>query len=450
MKRVFPWVAGCAAVLGLVTVLNGYPLVFTDSGTYVRQAIRLEGAVDRPPFYSLFLLALHWRVSLWAVPFVQDFLVCAVVFRAVGIGFPGLGPGRVALGLVVTAGLSSLPWFSNQIMPDVFTPLIVLVVFCLCVGWRRMGRVERLAMGVGLGAMVSFHTANPAFAGMVLGGVVVLGVLGGERWLPMARGVAVVILMVVGAVGVQTAYGYLLIGRVTPSPSGPLFALSRLLDDGPARRYLADTCPGAGHVLCRYQGSIPDHVGFLFSSDSPLVEMYRELGFVGAVDEGEAIVAGTLRRYPGDVVRHAVGNGLEQLVTAGTVIVDCPCLGKKIDAVVREYFPREHGAFAGSLQNRELLPWAALTWVDGVALVGAWGFLGWVAVFRRGWVRGRAGVLVGVVVWGYVANAGLMGVLAGATERYGARYAWLLPLLAVVVGLSRGRDGVGGGSELDA
>ena len=43
---------------------NGYPLVFADSGTYLGQAIQLYLGWDRPPHYSLFLHALHWRISL--------------------------------------------------------------------------------------------------------------------------------------------------------------------------------------------------------------------------------------------------------------------------------------------------------------------------------------------------------------------------------------------------
>jgi len=39
---------------------NGFPLVFSDSGTYISQLIERHLGWDRPPFYSLFLLLLGW------------------------------------------------------------------------------------------------------------------------------------------------------------------------------------------------------------------------------------------------------------------------------------------------------------------------------------------------------------------------------------------------------
>ena len=49
-----------AALLLWPAVWNGYPIVFADTGTYLSQAINRYLGWDRPPFYSIFLLALHW------------------------------------------------------------------------------------------------------------------------------------------------------------------------------------------------------------------------------------------------------------------------------------------------------------------------------------------------------------------------------------------------------
>jgi len=46
---------------------NGYPLVFSDTGTYLSQAVHHYLGWDRPVFYSLFLLPLHLTLTTWPV-----------------------------------------------------------------------------------------------------------------------------------------------------------------------------------------------------------------------------------------------------------------------------------------------------------------------------------------------------------------------------------------------
>ena len=54
---------------------NGYPLVFSDTGTYLSQAIERYLGWDRPVFYSLFLFSLHMTITTWPVIVVQALLV---------------------------------------------------------------------------------------------------------------------------------------------------------------------------------------------------------------------------------------------------------------------------------------------------------------------------------------------------------------------------------------
>ncbi len=52
-------------------IANGYPLIFYDTGTYLRTGIELRFPTDRPVFYGLFLLPLHLKLSLWPVVAAQ-------------------------------------------------------------------------------------------------------------------------------------------------------------------------------------------------------------------------------------------------------------------------------------------------------------------------------------------------------------------------------------------
>ena|SRR5271163_740951 len=70
--------AGAVAVAAVLLLwpafINGYPLVFSDTGTYLSQAIRHCLGWDRPVFYSLFPMPSHMKLSTWPVVVVQALL----------------------------------------------------------------------------------------------------------------------------------------------------------------------------------------------------------------------------------------------------------------------------------------------------------------------------------------------------------------------------------------
>ena len=350
MKSSYPWIVISAALLGLVAIYNGYPLFYPDSGSYIHEAIIFGGVLDRPPFYSIFLRLLHFRISLWPIPFVQDLIVCYLIFRILPIAFPSIKPPRIALAVLLSGIFTSLPWFSNQIMPDIYTPLIVLLIFALCVGLDRLGRTEQILMSAMLLGMIAFHQANTLFTILVLAAALFLGWRRGIPGAGLRRSSLLVAVPLGFAVLGQSLYSYAVIKRFTPAPYGPFFMLSRLLGDGPAHRYLASACPAAQYTLCRYRDTVQGESAFLWAENSPKWPLIKERGWGGALDEASAIVKGTIRAYPGEVLRHALGNAAGQLVHAGTV--EGKCCGEWAEQVVAELFPREYPAYKNSLQYR--------------------------------------------------------------------------------------------------
>jgi hypothetical protein len=431
IKHAYFWIVISAAVLGLVPIINGYPLFYPDSGTYIHEAVIFGGVLDRPPFYSIFLRLLHNRISLWPIPFVQDLIVCYVIFRVLPIALPDIKAPRIALVVVLSGILTSLPWFSNQIMPDIYTPLIVLVIFALCLGLDHLGRAEQFLMSVMLLAMIAFHQANTLFTILVLAAALMFGWWRGSPRQELLRSALLVVVPLVFAMLGQSLYSYAMIKRFTPAPYSPFFLLSRLLDDGPAHRYLMSACPAAQYTLCRYQDTLRGGSSFLWAEDSPKWPLIKERGWGGALDEASAIVKGTIRAYPGDVLRSALGNATGQLVHAATV--EGKCCGEWAEQVVAELFPREYPAYKNSLQYRGALPSTVLTWVDGIVLVVSVLFLLTMALTRQPALGGDAGRLLALIMWAYFVNAALMGTLSEIADRYQSRIAWLIPFFALAL-----------------
>jgi hypothetical protein len=124
-----------ALLLSWPALWNGYPIVFADSGTYLSQAVHHYLGWDRPVFYSLAILPLHLTLSPWPIVWGQT-LVAAWVLKVAGRALGGgTSPRRTAWRIVPLAAFlavaSWLPWMASEIMPDLFTPLLVIALSLL-------------------------------------------------------------------------------------------------------------------------------------------------------------------------------------------------------------------------------------------------------------------------------------------------------------------------------
>ena len=139
-------VPAAAALLLWPAVWNGYPIVFADTGTYLSQAIHLYAGWDRPVFYSLFMLPLHLTVTLWPVVVAQALLAAWVLWLVCRVLVPGISGSAFAGGVFVLSVCTWLPWLVSELMPDLFTPLLVLVLCLLAWVPERLSRIEQMVL----------------------------------------------------------------------------------------------------------------------------------------------------------------------------------------------------------------------------------------------------------------------------------------------------------------
>ena len=128
--RIRPIILACPPLL-YPAVWNGYPIVFADSGTYLSQAIHHYVGWDRPIFYSLFMLPLHAGVTVWPVVGVQALIAAYVLHLVCRILLPGLSDSRFVAGVAALSCVSWLPFLVSELMPDNFTPLLLLLLAVL-------------------------------------------------------------------------------------------------------------------------------------------------------------------------------------------------------------------------------------------------------------------------------------------------------------------------------
>jgi hypothetical protein len=209
-------------------------------------------------------------------------------------------------------------------------------------------------------------------------------------------------------------------GRFGLSPYGSVFALARLVTDGPAQAVLARECPAVGWKLCAWQGRFPDDSDlFLWKEWGPV---WSTGGPQALAPEASAIVRATLVQEPWAVLRSGLANFWEQLwrVRLGDTLGN-DWLEGSITGSFRAYFPEaEMARFRAGRQMNETLRAVAEPLNAVHAAVLAAGTIATLVLAARGQ---RLAVLVLV---GVLANAAASGALSRPHDRYQARIAWLV------------------------
>ncbi len=402
-------------------VWNGWPIVFADTGTYLSQAVHLYLGWDRPPFYSLAILPLHLTLSPWPVVVAQAALtgwVLMLTWRVLAADAPVWT--SVVTGLILPVA-TWLPWLASEIMPDIFTPLLVLILGLLALAPDRLARWERVVLIALAALMIAAQTSSLALYGLLAVPVIVAT----QDRLRAGRIVGAPLLLAVMALLSVNLGGH---RRLSLSPFGDLFLLARLLDDGPAVTVLRRECPSGGWRLCRFADRLPMNSDvFLWAAESPVRALGGHKALAG---EAGAIVDATLRTEPAAVLRTAVRNTVAQLRQFAS--------GDGLQAWPSQVTPWIEADFAASAragyaaarqQSNRLSPPAWLTELHRHAALGgiALCVILLPAAFRR---RPVAAFLL-LALASLPVSAAVTGALSGPHDRYQARVMWLPPFVGL-------------------
>lgn len=426
---------------------NGFPVVFFDTGGYLMRALELELEPGRSLFYGLFLQAasLRW-LSLWGPVLVHGLLVLwllRLTLRTLHLPF---GAATLAGTAALLAGLTALPWFTAQLMPDVLVPVAVLCLWLLGFRWNRLGAWERAGVaGIGLLALLSHMSTMALGLGLAVGMVLLSPLARGSDPLDRPRP-GPPALLVAASLLLMPLLHLGLVGQATYTPGGPVFVFGRLVQDGIVQRLLDDRCPQDpdAYALCPWQADLPTTANdFIWHRDSP----FRRIGWWGGADaELARMVRDAVAAYPGEVALTALRATAAQLGKVAT--------GDGLDEwqdfthwTFRRHLPEHLPGFAAARQQRqepigELFAGLNLVHrpVAWLSLAGTAGVLAWALATRRRHLAGFAAL----VLLALLGNAFISGALSNPHDRYQSRMVWLgvLAVLAGVLEWWHTRDGI--------
>lgn len=418
---------------------NGWPLVFFDTGGYIRRAILLELEPGRSLFYGLFLegASLGW-LSLWGPVIVQAAATLWLIRLALrALDLPS-GPGVLAALAVVLSATTGIAWFTAQLMPDALVPLLVLCLWLLGFRYDRLSRWERAGVVlVALLALLSHMSSMALAVGLVL--VTAAAAIAARRlgWRADVR-VLPPALVVAASLILMPLLHLAIVGKAVYTPGGPVFVFGRLVQDGLAQKRLDAVCPTdpAAYALCGHRAAMPKTANdFIWHADSP----FRKIGWWGGADaELSRLSRDIIAAYPAEFVLTALRSTVQQLAKVAT--------GDGLDEwqevtrwAVNTHLPHLAPGFNAAMQQRERTTQALFDGLNAVhvpvahlSTLGLILALAWAA--RTG--RTDLAMLAGVVLLALLGNAFISGALSNPHDRYQSRMVWLATLLVVAAALS--------------
>ncbi|MBG8554413.1 hypothetical protein [Hymenobacter guriensis] len=429
---------GALSILTLLTaaLYNGFPLVTSDTGTYIFSGLHLQVPLDRPLTYGLWLRLTSLRHTLWGPVLAQSVVITYLLLRSLATWAPRLQPG-LGRWLVVAAVSwgSGLPWFVGQLMPDIFTAIGVLALGLL---WLRprLAAVETLLL-LGLVALAATVHASNLVCYSVL-----VGLVGGYRyWSHQSSPVvqrywlttAVVLAGWVLLPALHAAFG----GGFAASRGSHVFLMGRLAETGMLDRVLHDQCQNHNWQLCQHRAELPDNaVDFIWPTESVLNRTGGWEGSRAEYTEILGVVARTPRYYPvlleealqatgRQLVHNKVGDGLTRQVENSNAFWK-----------IQESFGYELKEYTNSLQNHNQLHFDDLN--ERYTLLLVLSGIGLLLVWASGQLRPDARAWVLLVVVALVLNAAVTANLANVLDRLQARVVWLLPFVACTLLVQHG------------
>lgn len=405
-----------AALLLWPAFLNGYPLVFSDTGAILEMSLEPTMGWDKPWVYAPFMHLFHWRWTLWMPVLAQGVILSHLLWLL------QRARGRHVLLCAALALGSAAPWFTSTLMPDFFTPITPLCLVLLA--WGGLTRAEAVYVAV-LGAVaMASHLAHLPLAAACIATIALM------QWRAALRAA----LPLAGALGLLLATNFVGYGRLAVSPHGSVFALARLIGDGPGRAYIDAACPTAGLQLCAWSGRLAhDSDEFLWHPYGPLWDRALwgdRFGPVALAPEASFLVPAIVGSYPAEVLQAAIGNTMRQLTllqVGDTLVADH--LDTAVLPKLRHYFPvAEAERFMVGRQAQGRMADAA-GWLQPLhlLLLGA-GALGCALLILRWRQEPALARFALVVLVALAANAFATGALSKPHHRYGARIAWLVLL----------------------
>ncbi len=431
-KSFFFSIAGAFFLLSFA-FYNGYPIVYSDTSTYIVSGFGLQPPADRPITYGIFIRLMSFNgASLWTVAFMQSWIISFLIFLTIK-DFSGVkNPGKYFLFVIAfLSTLTVIPYVSGQVITDIFSSIGILCILHLALN-DRLGKLNSILL------FTIYFIANAMHMSHLLINVLLLiSVLLIARF--FFRDTIVLAYKNILILFALSFLGIVIMGS-SLAKSKNVFFMGRMAENGILKEFLRENCPDKQFKLCDCIDSIPANTtDFLWDPQSPLYTKFEK--WSDAQDEFGQIIRTTFLtpKYLFHHIRESVKGGFKQLIYFDAGDGNGAFVGEtRLYGRIKRYFSSESKQYSQSRQNRGLLKPGNLVNINNayrIVIITSILFLLCFMLLKK--LREKISVqnkfIAILFLFAILVNAFVNASLVVVTDRFGAKLIWMIPFILFLV-----------------
>ncbi len=415
---------------------NGYPLLFSDTGTYIHSAFLLTPPSSRPIGYGLFINIFSLHATLWTVMFMQCLIINLLIYKVLKLIFPQVRLYFIHFAIIVVLILlSSLSWYSCQIMPDIFTSGIFLIIFILF-SEKKIPVWEGILFSILFFFFIVSHFSHFPLAILILATIFIFHVLRVNYFVSgkvFYRRLVWLLLMIIGSsIIIMSHHAYYNKG-FRLSLTSNVFLAGRLSETGILHDYLEEHCEQEPNILCDQLETLPTSAGgFLWTESSPMKK--AGISWEEADSAFAEVIHGiyTTPEYLGRFVWESIKATFRQLFN---VDIGSGLLAFRQNSApyppIDKYFGNESVEMLVTLQSWGKLDFKFLNIINYFVLSMSVIIIFWACYNNK--LNKSLKAFIVITFFGILYNSAITASLANISDRLQARVTWVIVFIALII-----------------
>ena len=338
-----------AICLCIPSLINNFPFIYADTGTYLEIGFKGYASPVRPPLYGIFLRHITMKESFWLVVLVQALLVISVLKIFIDVFFKKSYPFLLILSIALLTATTSIGVTVGMLMPD-FTTIFIILGSAIILYGKELKKWQFGIAVFYVWLAIGSHHSHAYILFLMLCFWIFRKVVMRKRIMDVAfwRIGVVCLILVLGYLVTPTIH-YSRTGHFFTSRSKNIFLVGRMNQMGLLKLFLEEKCPELDYPLCKYKSAIPDD--FLWHKNSPVT---KESGWEANNNLYEPMVYDFLTT-PYFLKRFMIKTGetsVQQFFSFKTVAIDKMKRGGWLDGVIEYSIPDSIHTLFSSRQNK--------------------------------------------------------------------------------------------------
>jgi hypothetical protein len=425
---------------------NGYPLVYSDTGSYVASGMDLVIPEHRTIMYGLFIRFFSFNFSFWLVVFAQSLIVSYVLWHITRVINKTISKRLFLIGLALLSWFTGLGWYTSQIMPDIFT--VTAIGTLLLLALKKDYKIyQKVIFSLLLVFSINAHFSNYLISILTVLGLFVITrtkfILKAKKELSFLLPTVIVTLSILTG----SLINYAIESTFKINQGSHVFLMGKMLDSGVLKSFLDDECKNDNYVLCHCKDSLPvTSRELLWNPNSPL---YQNGGWTGSEKPFNDLLFDIftspkhLSLFTYNAILSSVTQFFQNDVGSGLVSNWYKDPTSPPYAQIAKHFPFELNQYKQSRQNGNLwdqgLDFTIINYINNIFLVISSGFLFYIftSKTKRKSIDIHTQLIIVTLLLGIVVNAIVVGSLANVYDRLQSRISWMLIFCIMLLLLSK-------------